>query len=173
MEEFGDLVAGMILVEANQTFQGHPKALHYPAHAHRLPAAARRKIRHVLAALPPRDAPGAAGVTDVTDATDAWTREFLQRDSILRGLPELAPGGAGLESDLVLVSDVDEIPKRAAVRLCVCATVRVCMHACLCMCARGGVWCYIHTCVCVCVYVCMCVCVYVSMRVCVCVLVCV
>ena len=127
VEEFGDLVAGMILVEANQTFQGHPKALHYPAHAHRLPAAARRKIRHVLAALPPRDAPGAAGVpdvTDATDATDAWTREFLQRDSILRGLPELAPGGAGLESDLVLVSDVDEIPKRAAVRL-----LRVCHGA--------------------------------------------
>ena len=117
----------MILVEANETFQGHPKALHYPAHAHRLPAAARRKIRHVLAALPPRDAPGAAGVpdvTDATDATDAWTREFLQRDSILRGLPELAPGGAGLESDLVLVSDVDEIPKRAAVRL-----LRVCHGA--------------------------------------------
>ena len=124
VEEFGDLVAGMILVEANQTFQGHPKPLHYPAHAHRLPAAARSKIRHVLAALPPRDAPGAAGVTDVTDATDAWTREFLQRDSIVRGLPELAPGGAGLESDLVLVSDVDEIPKRAAVRL-----LRVCHGA--------------------------------------------
>ena len=114
----------MILVEANETFQGHPKALHYPAHAHRLPAAARSKIRHVLAALPPRDAPGAAGVTDVTASTDAWTREFLQRDSILRGLPELAPGGAGLESDLVLVSDVDEIPKRAAIRL-----LRVCHGA--------------------------------------------
>ena len=59
-------------------------------------------------------------VQDVQDIQDAqrnnpWAREYYQRDAIARGVE------AARDEDIVLISDVDEIPKRAAVLL-----LRVC-----------------------------------------------
>lgn len=50
----------------------------------------------------------------------AWLKEHTQRNAIVRGLDNAAP------SDLVIVSDLDEIPKRDAV-----VVLRHCAGICL------------------------------------------
>ncbi|MDD7908706.1 N-acetylglucosaminyltransferase [Pseudovibrio exalbescens] len=93
--ELYDVVDQFILVEATQTFTGGAKALFYSDNKERFSAFA-DKITHVIVSDMPEDAPS------------AWTREYHQRDAIGRGLPNGAP------DDLILVSDVDEIPKPEA-----------------------------------------------------------
>jgi DsbC/DsbD-like thiol-disulfide interchange protein len=48
VEEIGDLLTGIILVESSRTFQGHSKPVIFPTHATRLPPEIRSKIRHVV-----------------------------------------------------------------------------------------------------------------------------
>lgn len=103
-EEFGDLVTGMVLVEAAQTFQGDAKELQYPSHAHRLPYAVRQKVRHVV-----------EDFSEMGGEVAPMERETKQRDGILKGLDDAR------EQDLVLISDVDEIVKRDTMLL-----LRVC-----------------------------------------------
>jgi hypothetical protein len=47
-EEYGDLLTGMILVEASKTFQGHDKAPVFASQAHRLPPHLRSIIRNLV-----------------------------------------------------------------------------------------------------------------------------
>jgi beta-1,4-mannosyl-glycoprotein beta-1,4-N-acetylglucosaminyltransferase len=92
LRELNDLVDRFVLVEGDQTFTGKPKPLVFERNKERfqrfLP-----KIAHVK-------------FTDfpVNDASP-WTRETLSRQAIMLGLFEAEP------NDLVLISDVDEIPK--------------------------------------------------------------
>jgi O-antigen biosynthesis protein len=86
-----------VLVEATTTFQGQPKPLYFAENKERF-AKFLDRITHVVV----RDLPA--------DATP-FEREFFQRDAILRGLEGL-PGDT-----LVLLSDVDEIPKLPLRRL--------------------------------------------------------
>jgi len=109
-EEIGDLVTGMILVEAGRTFQGAAKDLIFPSQAQRLPPDVQGKIKHVVedfSALPA--------------SADAWAREYAQRDAVAKGLGDGSAPGDARPDDIVLISDVDEIPKRWAVQL-----LRVC-----------------------------------------------
>ena len=99
-EEIGHLVTGMILVEAGRTFQGAAKDLVFPMQASRLPPGMQGKIKHVVedfSALPAN--------------ADAWAREYAQRDSIAKGLGDGSAPGDARPDDMVLISDVDEIPK--------------------------------------------------------------
>jgi len=48
-------------------------------------------------------------VTDMPNSSNAWDNEHFQRDAILRGLTDAAA------DDIIMVSDVDEIPRAAAV----------------------------------------------------------
>ncbi len=93
LREMGPAVHRFVLVEAEETFQGHPKPLIYAENKARFAAWA-DKIIHVV--VP-------AGPVPPTRYGEVWSRERYQRDQIARGLSEARPG------DLILVSDVDEI----------------------------------------------------------------
>jgi hypothetical protein len=96
LHELSDVVHRFILVESNTTFSGLPKLPSFDSTDPRIaPFSAR--IRHVV-------------VTDMPDTDDAWVREAWQRNAVLRGLSD-ATG-----DDLVLMSDVDEIPRATAVK---------------------------------------------------------
>ena len=60
-------------------------------------------------------------------------------------------------TNLLDSSSADITQLRSQLQVCVCACVRMFVHACVCMC------------VCMCMYVCTCMCVYMCVHVCVCV----
>lgn len=80
-----------VLVEATTTFSGEPKPLYF-AEARARFARWADKIVHVV-------------VDDMPKGADAWDAERFQRDACVRGIETAAP------DDLILLSDVDEIPK--------------------------------------------------------------
>jgi Glycosyltransferase family 17 len=90
------VVDRFVLVESTVTFSGMPKPLYFAENRNRF-APWRDKITHVV-------------VDDTPDTgTWRWGREHFQRDQIMRGL------SACRCDDVVLLSDVDEIPDPAAV----------------------------------------------------------
>lgn len=93
----GHLVDRFVLVEATVDQRGRPKPLAFEQHQERF-APWLDKIEYVVVDdMPTGDS-----------REQSWVRERFQRDAILRGMPDLAP------DDLVLVSDLDEIPSPAA-----------------------------------------------------------
>ncbi|SMH41177.1 Glycosyltransferase family 17 [Azospirillum lipoferum] len=90
LTELDAVVDRFVLVEADFTYTGHSKPLYFADNRERFAAWA-DKIVHVVV----RDDPG--GFT--------WRRESHQRDAIMRGLEGSRP------EDMVLVTDVDEIPR--------------------------------------------------------------
>ena len=91
LEILDEVVDRFVVVESTVTFSGRAKPLHFDDHRERFGRWAER-IVHVVVA----DTPEVGG--------DRWARERFQRDALGRGL-----GGCS-GSDVVLVSDVDEIP---------------------------------------------------------------
>jgi beta-1,4-mannosyl-glycoprotein beta-1,4-N-acetylglucosaminyltransferase len=88
-----DVVDYHVLVESDKTHAGNEKPLFFSKHKSLFEKFG-HKIIHVI-------------VRDVPSGRDSWTRENFQRDSIVSGLkriPNLK------DSDIVIVSDVDEIP---------------------------------------------------------------
>ena len=81
-----------VLVESTRTYTGQPKELVYEQNKDRF-ARFKDRIIHVV-------------VDDMPEQTEStFTREELQRSAIGRGLANAQP------DDLIIVSDVDEIPK--------------------------------------------------------------
>ena len=99
LHELADVVDRFILVEGDRTFTGQLKdRLYYHGHdEQRIPPALRERIIPVYAVLPER-------------AASPWDRETYQRNSILLGL------GEARKDDVLLMGDVDEIPRASAVR---------------------------------------------------------
>lgn len=95
LHELDPVVDRFVLVEGSQTFVGANKPSHFLLNRDRY-AAYLPKITHIL-------------VADWPDTGDAWQREFHQRDAQMRGCDDLC------DDDIVLFSDVDEIPSREAV----------------------------------------------------------
>lgn len=96
LDELKGIVDYHVLVEANVTHQGAPKPYLFEQ------AKDRYKdfpIIHIKADDCPRPDP------------NPWMIEHHQRDCILRGLKEAAP------SDIVLISDADEIPEHEALKV--------------------------------------------------------
>lgn len=93
LETLDPIVDKFVVVEATHTHAGTPRALQFDIS--RVPRFA-DKIIHIV-------------VDDMPLAGDAWANERHQRNAILRGLKDAEP------SDIVIVSDVDEIPNPAAV----------------------------------------------------------
>ena len=87
-----------VLVEADETFPGRPKALHFQAD----PAAAAGPFADLIT---PVVVPRPPAHIDYT-----WAREFFQKDCSVLGLDGLAA-----PDDIVILSDTDEILARAAV----------------------------------------------------------
>ena len=112
LHELDAVVDVFVIVEATQTFSGLPKPLHLRAQWDRVRAFA-RKIRYVV--LDGDESSAAAvwpgpGATAPIEVLDPWGREQLHRNSIMRGLLDAE------SSDLVLISDVDEIPRACALQ---------------------------------------------------------
>lgn len=87
------VVDRFVLAEARVTHRGDPKPLHFLDHADRFQAWL-EKIVYVV-------------VDDMPAGADHWAREKHQRDALGGGLDGLA------DDDLVLLSDLDEIPDPA------------------------------------------------------------
>jgi len=96
LHELDEVVDRFVIVESNITFSGHSRSIHFNPGDPRLAPFA-DKIRHVI-------------VTDMPVTDDPWQRETWQRNAVLRGVPDAAPG------DLLILSDVDEIPRASIVR---------------------------------------------------------
>jgi beta-1,4-mannosyl-glycoprotein beta-1,4-N-acetylglucosaminyltransferase len=107
LAELGDIVDRFVLVEATSTFQGQPKPLVFEREKARF-ARWLDKIEHVVIDFPdPIPALSRKSRSKgKVERAKAWDREYYQRDQIMRGL-----GGAGPD-DIIMVSDVDEIPRR-------------------------------------------------------------
>lgn len=94
LRELSPVVDRFVLVEAAETHSGLPKPLHFAANRERFAPWLDRITAIALDRLPESD--------------DAWVKENAQRNAILQGLPEVR------DDDLVVVSDVDEIPRAVA-----------------------------------------------------------
>jgi hypothetical protein len=96
LHELDAVVDWFVIVESTLTFSGLPRALSFnPGDPQIMRFAAR--FRHVI-------------VADMPASDDPWQREISLRNAVLRGIPDAAP------DDLVILSDVDEIPRAAVVR---------------------------------------------------------
>ncbi|HET6388140.1 hypothetical protein [Hyphomicrobium sp.] len=106
LHELHELVDYFVLVEARQTFQGAPKPLYFADNAQLFHRYA-DKIIPIAVDFPETIA--AYGLkTKPLDAN--WAREHYQRDQIHRGLSK------AISSDLIIVSDVDEIISATALK---------------------------------------------------------
>jgi beta-1,4-mannosyl-glycoprotein beta-1,4-N-acetylglucosaminyltransferase len=96
LSELDPVVDQFVVVQASTTFMGARRDLVWPESDPRLERFA-GKIRHVV-------------VNDLPIAKNPWVAEHFQRNAIARALH-----GIVSPDDVVLVSDVDEIPRRSAV----------------------------------------------------------
>ena len=97
LHELSDVVDRFVLVEATRTFSGETKPLYFSENQARF-APFLGRIEHIVV----DDEPAVV--------KQAWDRENHQRNAIERGLRACRP------DDIVLISDVDEIPSPLAVR---------------------------------------------------------
>ncbi|MBB5754071.1 hypothetical protein [Prosthecomicrobium pneumaticum] len=96
LNELSAVVDRFVLVEARSTFAGAAKPLHFAQNRERFAPFLDRIHHIVLEDLPSAERAG-------------WPRQDRQRDALAAGLAEAGP------DDLVLLSDVDEIPRASAV----------------------------------------------------------
>lgn len=94
--ELDPVVDQFIVVQATTTFRGNDKPVIQLQDDARLAPFA-HKLRHIL-------------VTDLPRGTTPWFAEILQRNKLNQVLTEAQP------DDLVMLSDLDEIPSRKAVK---------------------------------------------------------
>ncbi|MGN0846574.1 MAG: hypothetical protein ACI4RA_04225 [Kiritimatiellia bacterium] len=90
------VVDRFVIAEGTRTFSGKPKELFFEANRARF-AKWLPKIRYIV-------------VDDWPDTDDAWVMENFQRNALARGWGDLA------DDDVVIFSDLDEIPNPEAVR---------------------------------------------------------
>lgn len=93
-------VTKFVLVEATLTHAGTPKPLFYNDNKERYARWADKIIHVVVEDMP-----------DLSTSKDAWVREVFQRNAIDRGLASLSLRPL----DLLIISDVDEIPNPAMI----------------------------------------------------------
>jgi hypothetical protein len=95
LHELDRVVNTFVIVESNKTFSGKARKIAFNPCDPRISEFA-SKVRHLV-------------VTDMPETTDPWTRERWQRNAVLRGVPDAAA------TDLLVLSDVDEIPRSTVV----------------------------------------------------------
>lgn len=103
LQEIGDAVEAVVVVESEWTFQGAPKPLTFRDNAARFARWA-GKIVHVVVGERCIGLP--------------WDQEAYQRNMILRGL------AAARDDDVILISDVDEIPRLSMIERLKAAPLR-------------------------------------------------
>ena len=97
MDELNDVVDYFVLVESIETQRGNPKKLYFKENQDRF-ARYLPKIIHVI-------------IDESHPDYGLWQRENYQRNCILRGLSSCN------EDDIILISDVDEIPRKNLIPL--------------------------------------------------------
>ncbi len=97
LEEIYDLVDYFVIVEATTTFSGKKKELRFLERKEEF-SGYMDKIIYVPV------------YEDIETNGNPWPRETFQRNAIMRGL------GKANKNDIIIVSDVDEIPKREAIK---------------------------------------------------------
>jgi len=95
LNELATVVDYFVIAEASMTFTGKDKPLFFHENRERF-SKFRDKIIHVV-------------VDDFPETTSSWEREIYQRDCVRWGLRQAAP------TDVLLLSDVDEVPRATAV----------------------------------------------------------
>lgn len=90
LEILADTVDRFVLVEADRTFSGNPKPLVFEENKDRFDKFLDR-IEHIV-------------VDDMPNNPNPWVKEIHQRNAVRRGF------GGLRDNDIVMVSDVDEIP---------------------------------------------------------------
>ena len=108
LAELDPVVDVHVIAESTRTFSGVEKPLHFKENEARFAQWA-HKIRHVVVEDSPLDMrfsppPGIL----IEGDSGHWDREHHQREALMRAVDDLANG------DLVLVSDLDEIPRPEA-----------------------------------------------------------
>ena len=96
LNELWDVVDVFVIVEAKQTFTGNPKPMCLLDNKERL-AKYMHKVRYVV-------------VEDFPPNLDDWGKETYQRNEIRKELSDVLP------DDIVMLSDVDEIPRADVVK---------------------------------------------------------
>lgn len=97
LHELNDVVDKFVLIEANKTFQNNEKPYYFEENKQRF-SRFLDKIIHVKLDSYPLFIP-------LINPFTPWKLEFFQRNSIIKGLKNCNP------DDVILISDVDEIPK--------------------------------------------------------------
>lgn len=104
LEELYEHVDVFVLVESTETFAGKPKPLHYGENRARF-SRFESKIRHVVVDRVPETARETSGMDSTKKSSEPYQRRMMKE-----GLHDARPG------DMILVSDVDEIPVGSKVR---------------------------------------------------------
>jgi beta-1,4-mannosyl-glycoprotein beta-1,4-N-acetylglucosaminyltransferase len=99
LHELTPVVDFFVLAEAEVTFRGKPKPLVFHDNRHRFAPFAER-VRHIVVRDMPRG----------TTTADNWNRQEHQRNALIAGVDDARP------EDVILLSDVDEIPRPTSVR---------------------------------------------------------
>lgn len=100
-----DVVDKFVFTEATLTHTGNPKPLYFDEHRDRFAKYASKLVRIVVDDFP--QPPAHYSARDIT-----WMNEDWQRNAVKRALKDAKP------DDLVMISDVDEIPTPEAVKAC-------------------------------------------------------
>ena len=93
-----DVVDWFVVVEGTKTHTGKDKPLYFAENKERF-SAFEKKIIHVVVDDFPQPPDG------YSERDASWMREDFQRNAMIRGLKDAKP------NDLILISDVDEIPR--------------------------------------------------------------
>jgi hypothetical protein len=109
LNELYPVVDYFVLVEARQTYQGTPKPLYYLDNVDQF-RQFRDKIIHVIVEFPSDD----ELIRQYPGISLPWAREYFQRDMIIKGLTNCR------DDDIVIISDVDEIPRPNKIREFAC-----------------------------------------------------
>lgn len=102
LNELNEVVDKFVLIEANKTFQNNHKPYYFEENKERF-SPFLDKIIHIKLDKYPLFIP-------IINPFTAWKLEFFQRNSIVKGLVNCKP------EDIVLISDVDEIPKASVLK---------------------------------------------------------
>lgn len=102
LNELNKVVDKFVLIEANKTFQNNHKPYYFEENKERF-SPFLDKIIHIKLDKYPLFIP-------IINPFTPWKLEFFQRNSIVKGLVNCKP------EDIVLISDVDEIPKASVLK---------------------------------------------------------
>ncbi|KAF2647473.1 glycosyltransferase family 17 protein [Lophiostoma macrostomum CBS 122681] len=122
LHELAPQVDYFIILESPTTFTGLPKQMYYQDNKHMFQEYEDKIIHHVLAP-PPEGHPGHVDASSFVPGSPeyeehAWTMERFQRNAMFsQVLPLLTNDSAPNHNDVIIVSDIDEMPRPATVQL--------------------------------------------------------